>query len=696
MRNNAFAKAGPAPQVPRRPETRCHHGRKRQDDYSWLENPDNPEVIAWLEKENAWTKDAMADARPLQERLYQEMKGRLKEDHQSLPYLWRGHEFFSRTLTGKEYAIHYRQPQGQKNAQVLFDSNRQAGSHDYFELGSLVVSPDNRLLAWAEDTTGEESWTLSVRDLTNNAALPDQLTDCASDIVWAADSQSFWYVRLDAARRPWQLCHHRLGTPVAEDPVLLEEPDGRFFLGIAADRTEQLLLVTLASTDTTECWWTSLARPDEPLQVIRPREKGLEYYPEFDGQQFYIKTNDKGINYRLVTASPALPDQWQEQVAHRQDVTLEDYELFPEHLVLFERQQGLVQVRVLQLETGQSCQVQFPDELWSVAGCDNVDYHAGFLRLEYESLNRPASVLDVDLETGQWQLRWQQPVEGGFDPGNYQSRRLWVTAEDGVQVPVSLVGRHDSFSRPAPLLLYGYGAYGASEDPDFSQARLNLLDRGMIFAIAHVRGGGELGEIWYRQGRRMHKKNSFTDFVTCARFLIDQKITAADRLLATGGSAGGLLIAAALNLAPELFAGARLQVPFVDVLNTMLNPELPLTLTEYDEWGDPADKAAYDYIRSYSPVDAVAARDYPPQLVIAGLTDARVPFWEAVKWVARVRALNTGDSPAFLKVTMQAGHGGVSGRYQAMKDEAFEQAFLLTLVESALEPPRHTTTFKNP
>ncbi|MCY4471889.1 MAG: S9 family peptidase [Kistimonas sp.] len=695
MTPKSFANAGPGPCVPARPQVRCYAGRERRDEYSWLEDPESQEVKDWLEKENAWTQAVMADSAPLEDQLYLEMKARLRETFESLPYQWRGYEFFERTLEGREYPIHYRRKLGQAAPELLFDSNQQAGKHAYFELGSLAVSPDNRFLVWAEDSTGDEEWTLSIRNLDTGELLPESLDTCSSCVVWAADSQSFWYLRLDACRRPWQLCHHRLGTAVTVDRVLLEETDARFFMALSADRTEQLLLVELASTDTTEYLWGPLSEPDAPLQLMRPREKGLEYYPDFDGHQFYIKTNDQGINYRLVTASVQQPQHWTELVPHRQDVTLEDYELFPGHLVLFEREKGLVQVRIRQLHTGDSCQVAFPDALWSVAAGDNAEYDAGFLRLEYESLNRPLSVLDVCLDTGHWQLRWQLPVEAGFNPDDYQTRRIQVPSEDGVLVPVSLVGRRESFSRPVPVLLYGYGAYGASEDPGFSSGRLNLLDRGMLFAIAHVRGGGDLGEHWYRQGKGLHKKNSFADFVACARFLIDQNITAADRLLAEGGSAGGLLVAASLNRAPELFAGAVLNVPFVDVLNTMLDPGLPLTVTEYDEWGDPADPAVYDYIHSYSPVDGVKAGPYPPQLVTTALADSRVPFWEAVKWVARVRSQTTGCHPALLKIHMQAGHGGASGRYQAMRELACEQAFMLTLVKSFLDSPAGEKSFSS-
>ena len=682
------------PEAPVRPMVHHDEGnQQRHDDYHWLENRGSDEVQQWLEQENHFTEQGMAGTAGLQASLFAEMKARLKEDDQSLPYQWHGYEFFIRTFTGKNYPVHYRRKLVDGSApasepaleQILFDGNSHSQGHDYFDLGVMAVSPDNRLLGWAEDFEGNEVWTLRFRDLDSGTMLPDVVEGCAANIIWAADNRSFWYIRLDQSFRPWQLCHHHLGMPVADDKVLFEEQDERFFLSAYPDRVETRLIVETASTDTTECYLGSLEQPEQPLQLIRPRKTGLEYYPDSDGETLFIRTNDRGINYRLVTASFEDPGQWQELLPHRPEVTLEDYEIFPGQLVLFEREAGLVQVRIRSRD-GQVNTLEFPDQAWSVGGCDNAEYRAGFLRLEYESLNRPPSVMDVDLTTGEMTLRRQMPVLGGFDPELYETRRLMATSHDGVQVPVSVVGRKESFKKPAPALLYGYGAYGSSEDPYFSRGRLNLLDRGMLFAIAHVRGGADLGETWYRQGRRMEKKNSFHDFIACAEHLIAEGLTDSDRLVISGGSAGGLLMGAVLNIKPELFAGAVLDVPFVDVLNTMMNPELPLTITEYDEWGDPAEAEVYDYIRSYSPCDNVSAREYPAQLVLAGLEDRRVQYWEPAKWVARVRALKTDNNPVFLKTHMGAGHFGASGRYDAMKEAAFEQAFILSAVSSFLNP----------
>lgn len=680
-------------------------GRLRTDSYQWLEQRDSSEVLDWLKRENEYTERGMAGTKALQTLLYQEMKARLQEDDQSLPYSWHGYQFFSRTVAGKDYPIHYRRQQGMEQEEVLFDGNQRAGDEEYFDLGMMAVSPDNQLLAWAEDFAGNESWVLRIRNLGTNELLGDVLEGCSANIVWSQDSSGFWYIRLDKNFRPWQLCFHRLGDDPANDVVLFEERDERFFLSVYPDRSESLLILESASTDTSECFLGSLAGIETELQIVRPRQTGLEYYLDSDGEQLFIRTNDQGINYRLVTmplpsqsrtpidlsrknqGHPLIehPEQsmgvldWRELVPHREDITLEDYELFPGRVVLFEREQGLVQVRILTLADGKVLTLDFPDQAWSVGGCDNAEFGAGFLRLEYESLNRPPSVYDVDLVSGALTLRRQMPVLGGFDPERYHTRRIMVPSHDGVDVPVSLVGRHESFTQPAPLLLYGYGAYGVSEDVYFSSGRLNLLERGVIFAIAHVRGGADLGERWYRDGRRLNKKNSFEDFIACARALIADQITAADRLVISGGSAGGLLMGAALNQAPELFAGAVLDVPFVDVLNTMFNPDLPLTVTEYDEWGDPAEQEVYEYIRSYSPVDNIVAQHYPPQLVMAGLEDRRVQYWEPAKWVAQMRALKTDNNPVFLKTHMGAGHFGASGRYAAMQEAAFEQAFILTV-----------------
>ena len=698
---SAFSNSAAQPPVaPVKPVTLTdEQGRTRADDYRWLEQRDSSQVLDWLKQENTYTQQGMAGTGELQKALYREMKARLKEDDESLPYQWHGYEFFSRTFKSKDYAVHYRRRLNSDQTQVIFDGNRYAEDQEYFDLGEMTISPDSRLLGWAEDFAGNESWVLRFRDLETGEPLAERMEDCAATIVWAKDSRSFWYIKQDKNFRPWQLCHHVLGADPAGDTVVLEEPDERFFLSVYPDRTESLLLVESASTDTTECFIGSLesgslesgslesgslesgslTRAAEPLRMIRPRQTGLEYYPDSDGQQLFIRTNDKGINYRLVTASIDNPDQWQELRPHQEQVTLEDYELFPGKLVLFERESGLMQVRIFDLAEQTLLTLDFPDEAWSVGGCDNAEFEAGFLRLEYESLNRPPSVFDVSLESGEMTLRRQQEILGGFAPDLYQTRRIMVPSHDGIKVPVSLVGLKTSFIHPAPLLLYGYGSYGASEDPYFSGGRINLLDRGMIFAIAHVRGGADLGESWYREGRMLNKKNSFEDFVACARHLIDTDVTAADRLVISGGSAGGLLMGAALNRAPELFAGAVLDVPFVDVLNTMLNPDLPLTVTEYDEWGDPADAEVYDYIKSYSPIDNIGAQHYPPQLVLAGLEDRRVQYWEPAKWVARMRAMKTDNNPVFLKTHMGAGHFGASGRYDAMKEAAFEQAFILSV-----------------
>ncbi|MCL6268645.1 S9 family peptidase [Sansalvadorimonas sp. 2012CJ34-2] len=656
-------------------------GHLRRDSYRWLHSRESAEVKQWLEVENAYTKAGMAATEALQEELYQEMKARLKEDDDSLPYSWRGYEFFSRTFSGKDYGVHYRRKLGaDAEEQVIFDGNARAQGHDYFDLGAMSVSPDNRLLGWAEDYEGNESWTLRVKDLSSGEEFADVLEDCSANIVWASDSRSFWYIRQDKNFRPWQLCHHVVGDSVDNDRVILEEPNERFFLSVYPDRAETWLLVESASTDTSECFIGSLTDPSQPLSMIRPRKTGVEYYPDSDGQKLFIRTNDKGINYRLVTAEFKQLDNWQEVISHRDQITLEDFEIFPGRLVVFERENGLVQVRICS-EDGSTRTLAFPDEAWSVGGCDNAEYRADFLRLEYESLNRPPTVYDVDLDTGELTFRRQLPVLGGFNPEEYATRRLMAVSHDGVQVPVSVVGRKESFHQPAPVLVYGYGAYGMSEDPYFARARLNLLDRGMLFAIAHVRGGADLGESWYRDGRRLQKKNSFHDFIACAEHLISQDLADRSKIVISGGSAGGLLTGAALVMRPDLFAGAVLDVPFVDALNSMMNPDLPLTVTEYDEWGDPSDPEVYEYLKSYSPYDNIQAAHYPPQLVMAGLEDRRVQYWEPAKWVAKMRELKTDNNPVFLKTNMGAGHFGASGRYEAMREAAFEQAFILSVAK---------------
>ena len=650
------------------------NGQTRVDEYQWLQQRANKDVSAYLQAENSYTDAVMADTCALQETLFNELKNRIKEDDESVPYLWHGYEYFSRTIKDKDYAVHLRRrPDGEES--VILDVNSLASGFDYYDVGFLAVSPDSQLLAWTEDTDGSENWSIRVRNLASGEALADTLTGCAADLVWHADSQGFWYLRLDENRRPWQLCSYRLGQS-ADSQVLLEEPDERFYLGLSLARSEDRLFIISGSIDTSECYQCSVDEPGVKPELILARQQGHEYYPDYDGQRLLIRTNDQGIYYRLVEASPANPQLWQEVVRHRKGITLEDYEIFSDHLVLFERENGLESVRIL-AKDGESQTLIFPDEAWTVHSTDNAEADADFLRIGYESLNRPYSIIDVDLKSGKQTTRKQMPVLGGFESSDYQTLRIEVVSHDGVKVPVSVVGRKDSFDRSSPLMLYGYGAYGSSQDPYFSSARINLLDRGMLFTLAHIRGGGDLGEDWYRSGRRMQKKNTFEDFIACAEGLISEGLTTDRQLFISGGSAGGLLVGAVLNQRPELFGGALLDVPFVDVLNTMLNPELPLTVTEYDEWGNPEEPAVYDYIASYSPYDNIRNTIYPPILVQAGLEDSRVQYWEPAKWVARMREMKTDNNPLLLKTRMDTGHGGASGRYDGMRECAFDQAFIL-------------------
>ena len=624
----------------------------------------------------------MAATGRLRDRLYRQMVARIREDDQSLSAIWRGFEFFHRTFRNTEYPVYYRKRLGSTEEEVLFDVNAQAAGRPFFHLGQLATSPDHRLLITSEDLTGEEQWTLRIREIDSGAQSPEVLVDCAPVVVWASDSQSFWYVRQNELLRPWQLCHHIIGQSVAEDRVVWQEEDEKFSVSIFPDRLEQRLFVQSASTNSTECYWGDLHAPDRPLTLIRKRQAGVEYYPEADATSLYILTNDTGINYRLVTASLTRPEQWEELVAARADVTLEDIELFSQALVVYERQEGEVRVRVRHSEGGWHT-LSFPYAHGAASSCGTALYDDDHVRIEYETFHRPPVVYDVNLLTGALTVRRQTEVLGGYDPDRYECRRLLASSHDGVQIPLTVMGLSASFGKPAPVLLCGYGAYGDSEDPEFCSSRLNLLDRGMLYAVAHVRGGGDLGEQWYRAGRLLNKKNSFHDFIACAQTLVDSGVGAADRLIACGASAGGLLVAAALNMRPELFAGALLSVPFVDTLTTMMDPELPLTVTEYDEWGDPADPDVYHYIKSYSPCDNIQAAQYPPQLVLAALNDTRVPYWEAAKWVASVRRLQKGNHPVYLKTDMGQGHGGTSARYAAIADEAFEQAFILAVAGCA-------------
>lgn len=658
------------------------------DPYAWLQQRDEPQVLAYLEAENAYQQACLAHQAPLREQLFEEIKGRIQETDLSLPSPWGPYLYYTRTTAGDEYPRHYRCPRpgddsntvdkGQE--QLLLDPNALAGG-GFLSLGAFNVSPDHRLLAYSLDTSGDEIYTLYVKDLATGDVTTLPFDGCDGSLTWANDSRTLFFAELDDTHRPWRLYRHTLGQDGAQR--VFEEPDGRFFLHCYRTSSERQLVLLLNSKTTSEAWVLDAATPQAPFTCLAPRVESHEYFPDhglLDGQwRWFIRTNQDGINFALYHA-PVDPvpsrAQWQLLVGHRDDIMLEGLSLNASALTLSLRDGGLpiIEVRPQGLAP---YRVALPDAAYSLYVQDSLEFDSPRIRLRYEALNRPAQVRQLALATGAQEVLKQTPVLGPFDADAYVSERLWATAADGTQVPISLVRRRQDVGRTTPLYLYGYGAYGESLDPWFSHARLSLLERGVAFAIAHVRGGGELGEAWYRAGKQEHKCNTFSDFIACAEHLINEGVTSPATLAISGGSAGGLLIGAVLNLRPELFRCAIAEVPFVDVLNTMLDPELPLTVTEYDEWGNPEVPEVYERLKAYAPYENVKAQPYPAMLVVAGYNDSRVQYWEAAKWVARLRTRKTDDNLLLLKTEMGAGHGGMSGRYQGLKDVALEYGFVL-------------------
>ncbi|MBA1227132.1 S9 family peptidase [Stutzerimonas stutzeri] len=657
------------------------------DPYRWLENRDAEDVLAYLKAENAYLEEQLADQAELREALFQEIKSRIRETDLSLPAPWGPWLYYQRTTAGDEYPRHYRCPRpldgsrtvDESAEQLLLDPNELAGG-GFLSLGAFSVSQDHSKLAYSLDREGDEIYRLYVKDLASGAVTELPFDNCDGSMTWANDSQTLFYGELDETHRPHKIYRHCLGD--TDSSEVYHDPDGRFFVHCYRASSDRQLVILSHSKTTSEAWVLSADQPEGSWTCLAPRQEDHEYFPDhglYEGQwRWLIRSNQAGINFALYHASEAEPgrEHWQELVPHDDAVMLEDVSLNAEAITLTLRESGLPVIEV-RPQGVQPYRLQLPDAAYSLHVQNSLEFTSTVIRLRYEALNRPAQIRQLTLADGTQEVLKETPVEGPFDADAYESRRIWATAQDGTQIPISLVGRRDSFGKPAPLYLYGYGAYGHSLDPWFSHARLSLLDRGFIFAIAHVRGGGDLGEAWYRAGKLEHKPNTFSDFIACAEQLLADGYTTSPRLAISGGSAGGLLIGAVLNLRPELFGAAIAEVPFVDVLNTMLNADLPLTVTEYDEWGDPNQPEVHERIRAYAPYENVRAQAYPPLLAVAGYNDSRVQYWEAAKWVAKLRATRTDDNLLLLKTELGAGHGGMSGRYQALKDVALEYAFVL-------------------
>ena len=657
------------------------------DPYRWLENRDADDVLAYLKAENAYLEEQLADQAELRETLFQEIKGRIRETDLSLPSPWGPWLYYQRTTAGDEYPRHYRCPRpldGSLNVdesaeQLLLDPNELAGG-GFLSLGAFSISQDHGKLAYSLDREGDEIYRLYVKDLASGEVSALPFDDCDGSMTWANDSQTLFFGELDETHRPHRIHRHRLGE--SDSSEVFHDPDGRFFVHCYRASSDRQLVILSHSKTTSEAWVLPADEPQGQWTCLAPRQEEHEYFPDhglYEGQwSWLIRSNQAGINFALYRADEARAgrEHWQELVPHSDAVMLEDVSLNAEAITLTLRESGLPVIEV-RPQGVQPYRLQLPDAAYSLHVQNSLEFTSTVIRLRYEALNRPAQIRQLTLADGTQAVLKETPVEGPFDADAYESRRIWATAEDGTRIPISLVARRDSFGKSAPLYLYGYGAYGHSLDPWFSHARLSLLDRGFVFAIAHVRGGGDLGEAWYRAGKLEHKPNTFNDFIACAEKLLANGYTTPQRLAISGGSAGGLLIGAVLNLRPELFGAAIAEVPFVDVLNTMLNADLPLTVTEYDEWGDPNQPEVHERIKAYAPYENVRAQAYPALLAVAGYNDSRVQYWEAAKWVAKLRATRSDDNLLLLKTEFGAGHGGMSGRYQALRDVALEYAFIL-------------------
>ena len=670
------------PTAAKKPKTMTLFGDKRVDDYFWLREKENPEVIDYLKAENEYTYAAMKPLEPFRDKLYKEMLARIKETDESVPYLKHGYWYYQREVEGQQYPIYCRR-KGTMEApeEVLLDVNEIAKGHKFTSLGAMELSPDGSKLAYTVDFTGFRQYKLQVKDLAAGQLLADEAPRVTS-IAWAADNATLFFVEEDeTTKRSWRLNRKKLG---AAPQSVYEERDEAFDIGVGDTRSEAFVAVTSVSKDTSEVRVLRSNDPAGEFKVVQPRKQGHEYYLDHHEGEFFIRTNDRGRNFRVVRAPVAEPGQkhWREVVKHRPAVMLEEVDVFRDFWVLLERDKGLLKLRVTDFASGKSHYVDFDEAVYSAHPGANPEYATSTFRFVYESLVTPKSWFDYDIGARTRKLLKQQPVLGGYDPSQYTSEALVAVAKDGTRVPVSLVYKKSlrTEGKAQPMLLYGYGSYGIPMDPGFRSSRISLLDRGMIFAIAHIRGGGDRGKTWYDDGKLLKKKNTFTDFVAVADSLVRRKYTSPDRLVIQGGSAGGLLMGAVVNMRPDLFHAVVSQVPFVDVMSTMLDATLPLTTSEYLEWGNPNEAKYYKYMRSYSPYDNLKKGAYPAILVETSLNDSQVMYWEPAKYVAKVRTLKTNDSPVLLKTIMEAGHGGASGRYDALKELAFTYSFVLDQV----------------
>ncbi len=672
------------PVAEKKPTELTTHGDTRIDNYYWLRERENPEVIAYLNEENAYRESVMKETEELQENLYEEIVGRIKQDDQSVPYLKNGYYYYTRYEEGKEYPIYCRKP-GSLDAEeeIMLNVNEMAEGYSYYAVSGLSVSTNNRFLTFGVDTVSRRKYTIYVKDLTTGRILDDQIPLTTGGSTWANDNKTIFYTMKDEQTLRSKAIHkHILGTPASQDQLVYSEDDETFSTFVYKTKSKQYIVIGSGSTMTNEYRVLDADKPEGDLKVIQPRVRGLEYSISHLGDHFYIVTNLDAKNFRLMKTpvNKTTKENWTEVIAHRSDVMLEGIDLFSNFMVVDERKEGLNHLRIINMKDGSEHYIDFWEEVYTAGVSANPEFETETLRFYYTSLTTPASTFDYNMVTREKELLKQQEVLGDFDPENYEAKRIFATASDGKKIPMSVVYRKGiELNGENPTLIYGYGSYGATMDPGFSSVRLSLLDRGFVYAIAHIRGGQMLGREWYEDGKLLNKMNTFTDFNSCSEALINNGYTNPDKLYAMGGSAGGLLMGAVINLRPELYNGVIAAVPFVDVVTTMLDETIPLTTSEYDEWGNPNEKEYYDYMLSYSPYDQVEEKEYPHLLVTTGLHDSQVQYWEPAKWVAKLRDMKTDDNLLLMYCNMETGHGGASGRFERYRETAMEYAFLLML-----------------
>jgi oligopeptidase B len=677
--SNGSAGSVKPPMAEKKTKTTKIHGDTLVDDYFWLREKASPAVLAHLEAENNYADTVMKPTAALQEKLYNEMVSHIKETDNSVPYREGNYFYYTRTEKGKQYPIFCRK-KGSPDApeEIVLDQNELAKDQKFMSIGLFMPSDDGNLLAYSTDNTGYRQYTLRIKDLRTGKLLPEKI-ERVNAVAWATDNKTFFYVTEDpVTKRSDKLFRHVLGNDKYD--LIYDEKDELFDITVSRTRDKAMIILDVLSKTSTEVRYLPAEKPDAALKTLLARQPDHEYDADHRGGLFYIRTNKGAKNFRIVTAPVSDPSEanWKEFLAHRPAVKVEAINLFADHAVLSEWENGLQQLEVLNFKTNKRNRIEFPEPVYAAGLSANREFNTPVVRYAYNSLVTPNSTFDYDMNTGKSTLLKQQEVPGGFDRNNYKAERVFATASDGTKVPISLVYRKGvKLDGSAPLLLYGYGSYGYSIPPTFSSSRLSLLDRGVIFAIGHIRGGSEMGEEWRQAGRMMNKMNTFTDFIACAETLVKMKYTSSDRLVIEGGSAGGLLMGVVSNLRPDLFKAVISHVPFVDVLNTMLDASLPLTTSEYIEWGNPNEKAAYEYMKKYSPYDNIEKKNYPAMLVKVSVNDSQVPYWEGAKLVAKMRAMKTDNNPLLLKVNFGAGHGGASGRYDALRETAYDFAFLL-------------------